>query len=65
MSKAIYHPEAGRELTFDVIAKNDDGTVNLAYEGEIVVSSCAVTTTPTIGACVMVEDEKATKQKDK
>ena len=62
MSKAIYHPEAGRQVVFDVIAKNDDGTVDLAFEGVAVVTSCPVTESPTVGACVL---EKQTKSKDK
>jgi hypothetical protein len=63
MSKAIYHPEAGREVEFDVISKNDDGTVNLAFEGVAVVTSCQITELPTVGACVLLE--KSTKSKDK
>lgn len=65
MSKAIYHPEAGREIEFDVIATNDNGTVDLAFDGQAVVTSCKVTELPTVGACVLVNAEKLSKSKDK
>jgi len=65
MSKAIYHPEAGRAVEFDVLKKNNDGTVDLAFEGQAVVTSCAVAELPVVGACVIVEAEKPTKSKDK
>ena len=65
MSKAIYYPEDGRQVEFDILKKNEDGTVDLAFEGQSVVTSCAITELPTVGACVIAEDEKPTKSKDK
>lgn len=58
MSKAIYHPEPGREVEFDVIAQHKDGTVDLAFKGQPVVTSCKVTETPVIGSCVLLPEEK-------
>jgi len=63
MSKAIYHPEADRQVEFDVTSKNPDGTVNLSFEGTLVVSSCPVTEEPKVGACVIKADEKAGPKK--
>jgi len=65
MDKAIYFPEYNRSVEFDVTAKNDDGTVDLSYEGNLVVSSCEVTQDPTIGACVIsMKDAKVAEKKE-
>lgn len=57
MSKAIYFPNHDRSVEFDVHSKNDDGTVNLYFEGNPVVTSCRITATPEVGACVMKGEE--------
>lgn len=73
MKKAIYHTEeAGRSLEFDVLKTNSNGTVDLglATGGEdgkplLVVGSCKVTETETVGACVMVAAESTEEKKPK
>lgn len=62
MSKANYHPEAGRSVEFDVAATNKDGTVDLAFEGTVIVSACPVTEEAVIGSCVLIVAEKPAKK---
>jgi hypothetical protein len=62
MSKAIYHPEAGREVELEIASRNPDGTANLSFEGTLVVTSCKVTDEPAIGSCVI--PTKETKEKE-
>jgi hypothetical protein len=66
--KAIYHPEAGRELEFEIIKENDNGTIDLAGRnaaGELVtvVESCIVTDEVVIGSATLPKE--TTKQRRK
>jgi len=59
--KATYHPEADRSLVFDVIKQHEDGSVDLAFEGNLVVSNCKVASEVIIGACTIEIEEKKEK----
>lgn len=59
LKQAVYHPEEGRRVVFDILSTNANGTVNLGYMGELVVGSCIITETPEIGSCTLLEDGKA------
>jgi hypothetical protein len=64
MNKATYYPEPNRSVEFDVAKKNDDGSVDLAFEGTLVVTSCEVSETPAIGKCVISMKDVTPAKKD-
>lgn len=65
MEKVKYHPEAGREVEFDVLKKNENGTIDIGVaDGPggkplLVVSGCEVTAEIKIGAATKIKSEDA------
>lgn len=68
--KVIYHTEeAGRSLPFEILKDNKDGTLDIglatgAKDGGplLVVGSCPLTETETVGACTLVVEETEEKK---
>ena len=56
--KVHYHQDWNPvPVTFEVLKKNEDGTVDIGHAGgEPVVTNCAITAEPVAGACTAVED---------
>jgi len=61
--KALYHPETGRSVELDIAKKNENGTVDLAFEGTLVVASCKVTEEIKIGSCTIKSETKEKSNK--
>lgn len=67
MKQATYHPEEGRQVVFDVLSTNSNGTVNLGFSDDpenpgnplVVVGSCKITETVEIGSATAIADEAA------
>lgn len=64
MKQATYHPEDGRQVVFEVLSTNGNGTVNLGFSDDpenpghplVVVSSCKITETVEIGSATAIAD---------
>ena len=50
MKQLEYHYGPGLSTMLDVVERHEDGTIDLARDGQIIVSKCPVTATPQIGA---------------
>lgn len=67
MNKVTYHPEDGRQVVFDVLSTNANGTVNIGLPDDpenpgkplVVVGSCRITETVEIGSATAIADEAA------
>lgn len=54
MAKAIYYDEYCKGRAFEIKAKNEDGTIDLANDkGEVVVRKCTVTKEAKPGAATL------------
>lgn len=63
MAKAIYHNEVLSGKEFDVIKKNDDGTVDIGTGKEVIVKACPVSKEgPKIGHVTFAKEETKTKE---
>lgn len=50
MKQLEYHYGPGLSTMLDVVERHEDGKVDLARDGKIIVSRCPITATPEIGA---------------
>lgn len=64
MQTALYHQENKAPKPLFVVAKNEDGTVDLATEanGAPVITSCKVTGSPVNGSCTIEAGKPAAKE---
>lgn len=61
--QALRH-QAGREpQTFDVLAKNKDGTVELGRDGVLVIGNCIVSDDGKPGTCTLIKPGKSKGEK--
>lgn len=70
MKTALYHQEFRTPVELEVLAENQDGTVDLGREGKLVVGKCAVTEDSAPGSCTIQKQaapvqEKSEKSKTK
>jgi hypothetical protein len=64
MKQATYHPEDGRQVVFEILSSNGNGTVNLGFSDDpenpgnplVVVGSCKITETVEIGSATAIVD---------
>jgi hypothetical protein len=64
MKQVTYHPEDGRQVVFDVLSTNANGTVNIGLSDDpenpgkplVVVGSCKITETVEIGSATAIAD---------
>lgn len=63
MAKATYHNEALDGKEFDIITKNQDGTVDIGTGKDLVVKACPVSKDgPKIGHVTFPEEKTKTKE---
>jgi len=64
--KVTYHQESGEDREYTVLAKHEDGTVDVGHEGgAAVVTKCEVSPVPAFGKVTIsqpIEDEKSQKK---
>lgn len=59
--KALRHQINREPQTFDVLKKNEDGTVDLGIGKELVIASCLVSESKAPGTCTLVADPAKTE----
>ena len=62
--KAVYYDQNLKGKTFDVLKRNDDGTVDIGENGKTVVRVCPVVEKPKHGHCTLGSEPVEVAEKE-